>query len=56
MSQEHYIQWICLETKEGVQFKELSPEDRPEACFALADGDKVVDVYAFCNQHSLWKH
>ncbi len=56
MSQEHYIQWICLETKQGIQFKELSPEDKPEACFALSDGDKVVEVYAFCNQHSLWKH
>ncbi len=55
MSQEHYIQWICLETRNGVQYRVLTPADKPETCFALCDGDEVVAVYAFCNQHSLWK-
>ncbi len=55
MCEEHYIQWICLETKNGVQYRELKPEDKPTACFTLCDGDEVVGVYAFCNQHSLWK-
>ncbi len=55
MNREHYIEWICLETKNGVQYRVLTPEDKPAACFTLCDGDEVVGVYAFCNQHSLWK-
>ncbi len=55
MNREHYIEWICLETQKGVQYRELKPEDRPIARFALDDGDEVKAVYAFCNQHSLWK-
>lgn len=55
MNEEHYIQWICLETKLGVQYRELSPGDKPAACFCLCDGDEMEAAYAFCNQHSLWK-
>ena len=56
MTKEHYIQWICLETENGIQRKSLRLEDAPEASFALADGDKVVAAYAYCNLHGLWKH
>ena len=52
---EHYIEWIVLQTKNGVQRKELNPGDKPEACFALCDGDEVEAVYAYCNLHGLWK-
>ncbi len=55
MTGEHYIQWICLETNNGVQYRVLEPGDAPEASFALSDGDRVEGVYAFCNLHSLWK-
>ena len=55
MIPEHYIEWIVLQTKNGVQRKELSPGDKPEACFALCDGDEVEAVYAYCNLHGLWK-
>ena len=52
----HYIGWICVETANGqVLFKELSPKDAPVAEFALAEGDSVKTVYAWCNQHGLWK-
>ena len=34
--------------------KELSPDEDPEAVFALAD-EKPVAVYAYCNLHGLWK-
>ena len=54
MIPEHYIEWIVLQTKNGVQRKELNPGDKPEACFALCDGDEVEAVYAYCNLHSLW--
>ena len=55
MLAEHYIQWIALETKEGMQRKELAPEAAPKAVFALADGDAAVNAYAYCNLHGLWK-
>ena len=55
MIPEHYIEWIVLQTKNSVQRKELNPGDKPEACFALCDGDEVEAVYAYCNLHGLWK-
>ena len=55
MIPEHYIQWISLQTKQGNQRKVLTPEDKPEACFALCCDDEVEAVYAYCNLHSLWK-
>ncbi len=55
MIPEHYIEWIALQTKNGVQRKELKPGEKPEANFALCDGDEVAAVYAYCNLHGLWK-
>lgn len=55
MVEEHYIQWIALETKNGCQMKELKPFDAPTAEFLLADGDELVAVYEHCNIHGLWK-
>ncbi len=51
----HYIEWIALKTREGVQIKHLNPGEKPAATFALSDGDRVEEVYAYCNLHSLWK-
>ena len=55
MMDEHYIEWIALQTKLGNQRKSLKPGDKPEACFALCEGDEVVDAYEYCNLHGLWK-
>ena len=55
MLDEHYIEWIALETKQGNQRKSLSPGDKPQACFCLCEGDEAVAAYAYCNPHSLWK-
>lgn len=55
MQEEHYIEWISLQTKQGNQRKVLKPGDKPTAIFALCDGDEVEAVYAYCNLHSLWK-
>jgi superoxide reductase len=54
MTQEHYIEWIYLETKQGGQRKALLPENKPEAKFSLID-DELSAVYAYCNLHGLWK-
>ncbi|MCR5687513.1 MAG: desulfoferrodoxin [Lachnospiraceae bacterium] len=55
MLDEHYIEWIALETKMGNQRKALKPGDAPKACFSICEGDEVVAVYAYCNLHGLWK-
>ena len=55
MTDEHYIEWISIETVEGNQRKELGPDSAPEAAFALVPGDSVVGAYAYCNLHGLWK-
>ena len=55
MLPEHYIEWISLETKQGNQRKVLKPGDKPQASFAICEGDEVVAAYAYCNLHGLWK-
>ncbi|MCI1720963.1 MAG: desulfoferrodoxin [Bacteroidales bacterium] len=55
MTPEHYIQWICLQTKQGNQRKELKPGEKPCACFTLCEGDEVVAAFEYCNLHGLWK-
>lgn len=55
MEEKHNIAFIALHTQNGVQRKNLLPDEAPEATFALADGDQVIAVYAFCNLHGLWK-
>ena len=55
MEEKHFIQWIYLQTKEGVQSKCLKPGQNPEVVFALAAGDKAVAAYEYCNLHGLWK-
>ncbi|MCD7872194.1 MAG: desulfoferrodoxin [Clostridiales bacterium] len=55
MLDEHYIEWIGLQTKQGYQIKPLKPGDEPKACFSVCDGDEVEAVYEHCNIHGLWK-
>ena len=54
MIEEHYIEWIYLETAQGGFRKDLKPGEAPQVCFALCE-DKPVAVYAYCNLHGLWK-
>ena len=55
MLPEHFIQWIWLETEKGFQCAKLQPGQEPAATFVLADGDKAVAAYEYCNLHGLWK-
>ena len=55
MQEEHFINWIIIETTHGFQKKELKPNDKPVAEFLLADGEKLVATYEYCNLHGLWK-
>ena len=55
MLEAHYIKWIALQTEKGVQFRRLSPGDKPEAVFALVPGDTPIAAFEYCNLHGLWK-
>ena len=55
MTPEHLIAWIYLQTKKGGQYHHLTPNDKPETSFLVADGDEPVAVYEYCNLHGLWK-
>lgn len=54
MEEKHYIEWIALETNQGLSFKNLNPGSEPKAEFRLAAGETVKAAYAYCNLHSLW--
>lgn len=54
MAEEHFIEWIYLETENGGQYKKLNPSQVPAAVFTVT-GDKAVAAYAYCNLHGLWK-
>lgn len=54
MTDAHSINWVCLRTKQGFQFKELKPDDAPVVTFAISKKDRVEQVYSFCNIHGLW--
>ncbi len=55
MESDHWIQFVALESEQGVQRKILHPGEEPVARFALLEGDKALSVYEFCNKHGLWK-
>jgi len=54
MMEEHHIDFIYVETKNGGQRKTLAVDGAPHARFCVVD-DEVVAVYAYCNLHGLWK-
>jgi superoxide reductase len=54
MLENHYIQYIILETsKKAVKF-ELKPGNKPEHEFVLEKGEKAVAAYEYCTLHGLW--
>jgi superoxide reductase len=55
MTDEHFIEWVSVQTKFGNQRKALAPGAEPKVSFAIVDGDEVLAVYAYCNLHGLWK-
>lgn len=54
MADEHWIEWVYVQTERGGQRKNLKPGSEPNVTFWLGD-EKAVAVYAYCNLHGLWK-
>ncbi len=55
MVEEHYIQFIALETNNGLHVRFLEAGQEPKAIFEL-NGEDAVAVYEYCNLHGLWKN
>lgn len=54
MVEEHFIEWVYVQTTHGGQRKSLKPGDAPHVEFCSL-GDKPLAVFAYCNIHGLWK-
>lgn len=54
MLEQHFINFICLESENGYQIKYLKFTDKAEAEFNIIN-DKAICVYEYCNLHGIWK-
>lgn len=55
MVEDHYFEWVYLQTENGGQRKSLEPGNAPTVTFLISD-DKPLAVFAYCNRHGLWKN
>lgn len=55
MEENHYIEFMILETTKEFKIQYLHPGDEPICHFTLGEGESVVASYAYCNLHGLWK-
>lgn len=53
MTDEHYIEWIAVETPDMIERYVLEPGEKPRAEFHVNSED--FKVFAYCNLHGLWK-
>lgn len=54
MTEEHYIEWIYVETKQGSWIKYFSPEQDSTYLLPITE-EEIKTVYAYCNLHGLWQ-
>ena len=54
MIDDHFVEWVVLETNNGYQLRRLSPGEQPKVNFIICKEDKIKAVYSFCNLHGLW--
>lgn len=54
MTDEHYIEWIIVNTDHGTYLRKLSPGNNPHAEFSVPADEHIINVYAYCNIHGLW--
>lgn len=52
MEEQHYIEWIELQTETGSLMRFLKPGDKPEAVFKT--DEKALRAREYCNLHGLW--
>lgn len=56
MEKDHYIEWILLQTNNGIRQEWLKPGDFPGYEFAVIEGEHIIAAFEYCNIHGLWKN
>ncbi len=54
MTEPHHISFIVLVTDNRAELARLDPLGSPMADFVLAENEKVIAAYEYCNLHGLW--
>lgn len=52
MTNEHYIEYVELETNKGTYRKKLDKD--PTVCFKVDKDEEILNIYSYCNIHGLW--
>lgn len=52
MTEDHYIEFICVQTDSEIIIRHLSPGDDPSGLFVCDSTPEAF--YAYCNRHGLW--
>ena len=52
MEEKHYIEWIAVNTDQGIFRKFLHPNEKPEAEFEIKEA--ILGAREYCNIHGLW--
>jgi len=55
MEEAHYIDFIFVRTNRGGHRAQLEVGSSPEAEFSFVEGERPLEVYAYCNLHGMWK-
>ncbi len=53
MQEDHYIEWIEIETEKGNCRKFLTPTNKPESIFQ-ASKSEIKSARMYCSVHGLW--
>ena len=56
MTEDHFIEFVYIQTNHGEQIKFLKPNQKPCVSFNLSENEIVENVFAFCNLHGMWKN
>ena len=56
MQEDHWIEWVYLETDKGGYYRTFKAGEKPEAVFEIQPDEQPMDAYAYCNLHGLWKN
>jgi len=56
MEENHYIEFMAIETNKGVKINYLKPKEEPITTFLLCEDEDLIASYAYCNLHGLWKN
>ena len=52
MEEDHYIEWIIVQTQGLIYKKKFMPGDNPSITVPYSE---QAILYSYCNQHGLWK-